>query len=96
MSKHEPMELCLESNPGPCGECGADGQEVVKGTFLCDRCCAGPAGRRIATALFDAAARMALVAMGVDVAVVAGMDIGDVGERGAERLGMLAMGASRN
>lgn len=95
MSK-QPVELCLEFNPGPCGECGADGQEVVKGTFLCEQCCAGPAGRRIAQNLFDTAARVVLVEMGVDATEVAGMDNDEVGERGAKQLELLSMGAARN
>jgi len=85
--KHEPAELCLEFNPGPCGECGADdGQEVVKGTFLCEQCCVGPAGHRIAQNLFDTAARVILVEMGVDAAEVAEMDNDEVGERGVRQL----------
>lgn len=97
MSKHEPVELCLEFTPGPCGECSsADGQEVVKGTFLCEQCCAGPAGLRIAQNLFDFAARVVLVEMGVDAAEVAEMDNDEVGERGAKQLAMLSMGAERN
>jgi len=90
MSKHVPMELCLEFNPGPCGECGADGQEVVKGIFLCEQCCAGSAGHKISQNLFDTVARTILVEMGVDADEVAEMDNDEVGDRGAKQLAMLS------
>lgn len=91
LRKGKTVKLCAEYNPGPCGECGQDGQEIVEGVFLCEKCYIGPVGRKIADDTFNAAARETLVDMGLDAADVAKMSNKEVNEHGIKQMAALLL-----